>query len=239
MPLKQRNTITKADFEEALDYLGSSISEVAKQTNIPRAYLSDLKNRNVRLRREHEDKLRTFLEDQGVEFESDEAPPGRRSSAAASSPHPSVEVTQVVRRSLALDDEQDNDAIAAALDSQADRDAQLSQLLSVTVERSEGLMFGPGDLKKSCKQSLDEARRLLAESYLVVGILRGLRGFKVTDSKEEPQTLGALLAKEYEAALSAAGLIKQPEKQGENEGSEVPVAAAPKSERKAFAIEDL
>ena len=71
MPIKQRNAITKADFEEALDYLGSSVSEVAKQTNIPRAYLSDLKNRNVRLRREHEDKLREYLVGQGVEFDGD------------------------------------------------------------------------------------------------------------------------------------------------------------------------
>lgn len=208
MPIKQRNAITRTDFEEAVDYLGSSVSDVAKETNIPRAYLSDLKNRNVRLRREHEDKLRAFLENEGVEFDDDgddsPAPP-----APAGSPHASVEISLVRLRTIALDERHDDDDIATALDAQADRDARLSQLFATKVEREDGF-FGPGDHTEAFKKAVAEARALLAESAIVIGKLRGLRGLKGARSTEEPQTLGELLAKEHAGALEAAGLMGPP-----------------------------
>jgi hypothetical protein len=234
VPLKNRNAITKADFEEALDYLGSSVSEVAKQTNIPRAYLSDLKNRNVRLRREHEEKLRTFLQDQDVELESD-APAGRRDPANKSSPHPAVEVAQVIRRSLTLDDTLDDDAIAAALKAQADRDARLSQLFAMKIKQADNSIAsffdGDDDTKKS-KQAIDEARRLLAESYIAVGILRGLRGFKSAAPEGEPQTLGELLTKEHADALEAAGLIESAPEPTEPSARQEPAPAAKPGDKK-------
>ena len=209
MPLKAKNAISKTDVEDALAYMGSNVSAVAKQTNIPRSYLSDLKNRNVRLRREHEDKLRTFLQDQGVELESDTP----TDQAKTASPHPAVEVAKVIRRSLTLDDALDDDVIAAALDAQADRDTRLSTLFAMRVEREVGLFdfSGHGDYTNESKRAIGEARSLLAESYMAVGILRGLRGFKAAAPEGEPQSIGEhfsdlfsdLLTKESAESASA------------------------------------
>ncbi len=206
MAIKHRNAVAKADFEDALDYLGLSVSEVAKRTGIPRAYLSDLKNRNVRLRREHEDKLRAHLEDEGVEFEE----PGDADQVrppAPPPPHPSVETAVVLRRSLSLADSLEDDQIAEALDAQADRDARLSELLRQKIAREEVLLgLAPSKYTDEFKASVEEARRLLAESYFLIGVLRGLRGFTPTAGDAEPETLGELLAQEQAAALEAAGL---------------------------------
>ena len=83
VPIKQRNAITKLDFEESLNYLGETVSGIAKQTGIPRAYLSDLKNRNVPLARAQEDKLRTYLDGQGVEFDDAENASPQHAPASA------------------------------------------------------------------------------------------------------------------------------------------------------------
>ena len=159
MAIKHRNAVAKADFEDALDYLGLSVSEVAKRTGIPRAYLSDLKNRNVRLRREHEDKLRAHLEDEGVEFEE----PGDADQVrppAPPPPHPSVETAVVLRRSLSLADSLEDDQIAEALDAQADRDARLSELLRQKIAREEVLLgLAPSKYTDEFKASVEEARR--------------------------------------------------------------------------------
>ena len=205
MPIKQRNAITKADVEEALDYLGSSVSAVAKATNIPRSYLSDLKNRNVPLRREHDEKLRSFLQDQGVELESD-APAGRRDPANPSSPHPSVEVAQVMRRSLVLDDAIEDDVIATALDAQADRDDRLSQLFALNLEKKKGLLTEffdeDGNYTAESKSAISEARLLLAVSYFAVGQLRGLRGFKAEAPEGEPKTIGEHFIEQFSDLLT-------------------------------------
>lgn len=219
MPIKQRNAVSRSDFEEALDYLGSSVSEVAKATNIPRGYLSDLKNRNVRLRREHEEKLRSFLEDAGVEFEAADPPRRNVAPGRLESPHPAVEVAPLLRRSLALDDTLEDTAIADALEAQADRDARLSELFALPVKYRNGLeaMFGETVISGDSKKTIEEARRLLAESYLLVGILRGLRGFKAAKSDVEPQTIGDLLMQESDAVLEEAGLVVQPSAPDEND----------------------
>ena len=225
MGIKQHNAVTKTTFEEALDYLGSNVSAVANATNIPRAYLSDLKNRNVRLRREHENKLRSFLQDQGVELESD-APADRRDPEKSSSPHPAVEVAHVIRRSLTLADGLDDDEIAAALDAQADRDTRLSQLLAMNIK---GDWFDSSGYAPESKQAINEARQLLEESYLVVGALRGLRGFKSAAPEGEPQTIGALLTKEHADALVAAGLIESTPESTSDEPQAHPEPAPKKS----------
>lgn len=240
MPIKQRNALSRSDFEEALDYLGSNVSDIAKQTNIPRAYLSDLKNRNVRLRREHEDKLRSFLEDQGVEFEAVDPPQRGRPGERQESPHSDVQVAQVIRRSLVLDDALDDSAIARALDAQADRDARISLLLATPVQFGSGFTL-PGDTpehSRAFKKSAEEARALLAESYLLVGILRGLRGFNAVASGSEPKTLGELLAKECASSLETAGMSAQSAEEPEPAASPAaPAAASPA--RKSFERADL
>ena len=121
-------------------------------------------------------------------------------------------MSQITRRNLALADEQDDDVIAVALDAQADRDARLAQLFAMPIGREDGLttLSGPGNLTREFKNSIEEARRLLAESYIVVGLLRGLRGFKAPSLTSEPQTLGDILTQESIAALKAAGLFVEP-----------------------------
>lgn len=72
MAIKQQPALTKEDFEAALISLRMSVSEVARESGIPRHVVSHFRNYGDGLKPEQAAKLRDFLESKGVEF-TDEA----------------------------------------------------------------------------------------------------------------------------------------------------------------------
>ena len=73
MAIKQPKILSRQDFDQAIIRLRLSVSEVAKETNVPRAYLTEFRNGDRQLRPEHLAKLRDYFESKGVEFEDEPA----------------------------------------------------------------------------------------------------------------------------------------------------------------------
>jgi len=68
MAIKQQPVLTKEDFETVLVTLRLSVSEVARETGIPRHVVSHFRNYGDGLKPEQAAKLRDWLESRGVEF---------------------------------------------------------------------------------------------------------------------------------------------------------------------------
>jgi len=74
MAVKQQPVLTKKDFEAALVTLRLSVSEVARETGIPRHVVSHFRNYGDGMKPEQLAKLRDYLEVLGVEFSDEEQP---------------------------------------------------------------------------------------------------------------------------------------------------------------------
>lgn len=68
MAIKQQPVLSKEDFEAALVTLHLSVSEVARETEVPRHVVSHFRNYGDGLKPEQAAKLRDYLESKGVEF---------------------------------------------------------------------------------------------------------------------------------------------------------------------------
>lgn len=158
MPIKQRDTLTKSDFEEALNYLGETVSGFAKQTGIPRAYLSDLKNRNVPLARAQEDKLRTYLVAQGVEFD----PAHSGEPANHSSPHARVQVAPI--RYIAIRSDIDDKHVRLVFNEIERNDELIAELC-------EDEDVNDGDFDEQTQEKMHELFTRLAANYVLVRYL--------------------------------------------------------------------
>lgn len=209
MPVKHK--ITPEDFQDALDYLGTTVSEIAKQTGIPRSYLSDLKNRNVPLRREYADKLRDYFENEGVPFSDTPDQPAAAAKganpAAAASPHPRLKTTTAPRCYFPIADTVPDDVVANAMDLMEENDARLVALLKTKAKREDTLFFGEGEFTDETKAALQEAFALLAGNYLIFRMLRGWNAFGVKPAEEKPATLRDVMFDTFKEQLAQAGLI--------------------------------
>ncbi len=71
MAVVQKATLTKEDFESAVVTLRLSVSEVARETGIPRHIVSHFRNYGDGMKPEQVAKLRDYLESKGVEFDDE------------------------------------------------------------------------------------------------------------------------------------------------------------------------
>lgn len=202
----KRTTVTKQEFEEALAHLGLSVAECAKQCAIPRAYLSDLKNRDVPLRRDYDDRLREFLKGEGIEFDAEadaEAPAARKAAV------------REVRYLWPVDEVVTDAAMQNVQRIIEDNDARLAALLKAEAVRDSGFL-GSGGLKKETEEALQEAGSILAENYVLLRMVRGWPALGVKASAEAPETLRDVLLTHYRPRLEEAELI-EPEVKAEAE----------------------
>lgn len=88
MAIKKAEILSRADFDEAVVTLRLNVSEIAKETGIPRTYMSEFRNGDRKLRPEHQAKLRDYFEAKGVVFEDseDSKEPDPESGAAPAAP---------------------------------------------------------------------------------------------------------------------------------------------------------
>lgn len=73
MAIKKQAALTKEDFEEALITLRLSVSEVSRESGIPRHIVSHFRNYGDGLKPEQAAKLQDFFESKGIEFGEEEA----------------------------------------------------------------------------------------------------------------------------------------------------------------------
>ena len=232
MPIKQAEILTRADFDQAVVALRLNASDVAKETGIPRTYLSEFRNGDRKLRPEHQAKLKDYFESKGIQFEAPADPAGESHPAprGATVPHPRLRAAQSVRCYFPIDDNIPSDVVARTMDLLEENDVRLAALFARAAERDASL-FGDPDFSDETKAALQEAFTLLAENYVLFRMLRGWRAFNVKATTDGPDLIRNVMVDTFRARLEEAGLLasaaENASQPAEEPGADAPADAGP------------
>lgn len=174
MAIKQPETLSRADFDEAVVHLRLNMSEVAKETGIPRTYLSEFRNGDRKLRPEILAKLRDYFEGKGLEFDTapdhdtqyDETSPMGRTTS-----HPRIAAGTVMY--LPIRGDIADDRIGAVMSEIARNDVRAAALCNKRVERVPAWIGGEGRFDEATQDELRELFALFAANYVLVRYLTG------------------------------------------------------------------
>ncbi len=86
MAIKQPNILTRQEFDQAMVHLRLNVSEVSRETSIPRTYISEFRNGDRQLRPENLAKLRDYFEGKGLEFDNEPEPDNLTEQAPIAAP---------------------------------------------------------------------------------------------------------------------------------------------------------
>lgn len=172
MAIKQHQILTRQEFDQAMVHLRLNISEVSRETSIPRTYLSEFRNGDRQLRPENLAKLRDYFEGKGVEFE-DEPAPGESIPAASAPTDPSSDPLGIQRavlaiRHLAIAPNITNDQIQAILEKIETNDHEAEEMLKAKAES--GLL---SDWSEATDAMLKGVFGLFAANYVLLRHLQG------------------------------------------------------------------
>lgn len=233
MAIKQQPVLTKQDFESALVTLRLSVSEVSRESGIPRHIVSHFRNYGDGLKPEQSAKLRDFFESKGVEF-TDEAetpaapqPTGERPSNQQPFKLPFVlsddgltQRTALVCRHFFVDERFTDDQLKSAGKCIEKSFAQAKELLGVELVSE----WASNRYDEATDAKLRELWGHLASIGLVSLLLQGRLLINKTDQERllttslpdgdrpEPRTLGDLLFNSYNEAvtgLNPSGQMEQ------------------------------
>lgn len=97
MAIKKQPTLTKQDFEQAIVTLRLSVSEVSRESGLPRHIVSHFRNYGDGLKPEQAAKLRDYFESKGVEFtEEKETPASPQTSSEQASKQPTLKLPLIL-----------------------------------------------------------------------------------------------------------------------------------------------
>ncbi|MBI3916249.1 MAG: helix-turn-helix transcriptional regulator [Betaproteobacteria bacterium] len=171
MIIKQPEILSRADFDEAVVKLRLNVSDVAKETSIPRTYLSEFRNGDRTLRPEHLAKLRDYFESKGIEFDDDAADNSPGDDEVAS-PHPRLAVGTVCYFPIRgdLTPERVRDVLAEI----ERNDVRAAELSARKVARVKDLWGEAKGFAKETEDEVSELFALFAANYVLVRYLTGL-----------------------------------------------------------------
>lgn len=226
MAIKQQHPLTKEDFEAALVSQRLSISEVSRETGIPRNIVSHFRNYGDGMKPEQLAKLRDYLEGLGVEF-TDEEPDGPAAPVVGiDTLNPQLGVGIQPVRYFPISSGIPDEVVRNALYIMEENDARLVLLLQNKLEHDGGIFgFGGGELTDETKDMLQEVFSLLAGNYVTFRMLRGWPALNVKPSTDKPETVRDMVMQTFMQPLIDAGLIAVPEatEEGETEEEEAAV----------------
>lgn len=223
MAIKQNPVLTKEDFESALVTQRLSVSEVARQTGIPRHIVSHFRNYGDGLKPEQATTLRDYLEGLGVEFTDDDY----ESSAPLASPHglrlPTIlsddgltQRTALVCRHFFIDERISDEQIEEAGERILESFEETKGLIDVKLESR---AFS-SDYDEATDTKLRELWGHLARIGLVCLHMQGrvlLDQARFTNPQpaSKPATLGDLLFNTYHEALATGLQQTEPDEPAE------------------------
>lgn len=172
MAIKQPNILTRQEFDQAMVHLRLNISEVSRETSIPRTYLSEFRNGDRQLRPENLAKLRDYFEGKGLEFEEQ----GNAESNSVPSENPITPQTDpegiqravLAIRHLAIDPSITREQAEAILEKIAANDHEAEEMLQVKAEN--GLF---SDWSEATDAMLKGVFGLFAANYVLLRHLQG------------------------------------------------------------------
>lgn len=186
MAIKQEYAISRAEFDEALVRLRISVSEVSKDTNIPRSYMSEFRNGDRQLRPEHLGKLKDYFESKGIVFEDN--PPTPPSDIKTD--QPPVQRTVLAIRHLAIDPKLDDDQIEATFEKMAINDAQAEKIFQQ--KASEGFL---SNWNEETENALRDLFGLFATNYILLRHLQGRPLVLQPDDNSQISTISDLFTR--------------------------------------------
>lgn len=203
MAIKQQQPVTKADFEAALVAHRLSVSEVSRETGIPRHIVSHFRNYGDGMKPEQLAKLRDYLEALGVEF-ADEEDAEEATVQTASVPVQKLPVilsddgltqrTALVCRHFFIDERISDDQITEAGERIQESFSQAKELMDVELVTR----FASESYNEATEASLRQlwghlARIGLVSLHLQGRVLIDQERFANPMTDKEPRTLGDLL----------------------------------------------
>lgn len=227
MAIKQQQSLTKGDFEAALVTLRLSVSEVARETSIPRHQVSHFRNYGDGLKPEQLAKLRDYLEDKGIEFTEEGTPETPETPQTATETQPVAATvtlpriltdegltqrTALVSRHFFVDERITDEQIAEAGERIQESFAKAKELLEVE------LVTSWGSFDEATETRMRELWGHLARIGLVSLHMQGRvlidqdrvhAGILPEEHRPEPKTLGDLLANTYRGAVTGLQTEKQ------------------------------
>lgn len=229
MAIKQNPVLTKGDFETALVTQRLSVSEVARETGIPRHIVSHFRNYGDGLKPEQSTKLRDYFEGLGVEFTDEDetlAAPQLPSSLQPLklpfilSDDGLTQRTVLVCRHFFIDERLNDEQLKEAGERIEDSFAQAKDLLGFELVTSWGsydeasetkLRELWGHLARIGLVSLQlQGRILIDQDRLLNGVL----------NDDKPKTVGDLLFNTYRDAITGLNKNQHPAEPGTEEEEE-------------------
>lgn len=214
MAIKKQPILTKEDFEAALVTLRLSVSEVSRESGLPRHIISHFRNYGDGLKPEQTAKLRDYLESKGVEFTAEEdSAPENASAATINQPFFTPENGMSRRGVIAfrhffiderLTDEQIEEA-ASRFEGNYD---QVAELLGHDLKTG----FASDDYDEDTENKLRELWGLLAGMGVLILHMQGRFVVNVMPSEGKPKTVGDLLTSVYRDIVTG---LNDPDKSGE------------------------
>lgn len=211
MAIKQTTTLTKEDFEQAIVILRLSVSEVSRESGIPRHVVSHFRNYGDGMKPEQLAKLRDYFVAQGVEFDETEAAAAPEAHAASvDSLSPQLSVGLKVEHYFPISNAIADDVVRDAMSMMEENDARLAVLLKTKAETDDGILglgIGGEELTEETAAALQETFALLANNYLIFRMLRGWRALNQPPADESFKTVRDILMETFKQPLIEAGLI--------------------------------
>ncbi|MEK6664017.1 MAG: hypothetical protein AABY73_09160 [Pseudomonadota bacterium] len=176
MAIKTPATLSKEDFNDALVTLRSNVSEVSRDTGIPRHLLSHFRNYGDGLKPEQLAKLLDYLEDKGIELEevSERAEPEPKAKSVAvpqPAPHPRVAIAAVCHFPISA--EHSPDAVRDVLNEVVRNDERIAELLATKAKHASGVFGQSEEFSDQTQEDIRELFALLGANYVLVRYLTG------------------------------------------------------------------
>jgi hypothetical protein len=178
MAIKKTVLLSKEDFENALVELRLSVSEVARETGLPRQYISHFRTYGDGLKPEQVAKVRDYLEtklaENGMALEStpetEDSTPVKLVVAL-----PNVDAANLRRSSLTclhfyISPDIPEQAIIQAVRRMEENEARIEELMGREASRPD--FFGSGQWSGQTEADLQEAIALMAENFVIARLLQ-------------------------------------------------------------------
>lgn len=205
MAIKQELLLSRMEFDEALVRLRLSISEVSKETKIPRTYLSEFRNGDRQLRPEMLSKLRDFFESKGLEFE--EVPPSLNTTENThTEPPTTAPLAAAPYRFVPVYIEADQPTVIKTQNTIQDNDARIAVLLQQLATREDSF-FSDSDFSEDTKEAFHEVYSLMAANYALWRSLSGWPALGLNPDQSDPQTIRDIVFDAFAEQFEKAGLI--------------------------------
>lgn len=213
MAVKQQHPLTKEDFEAALASQRLSVSEVARETGIPRHIVSHFRNYGDGMKPEQLAKLRDYLEGLGVEFTDEEPPEAATPQPAAPqalrlpailSDDGLTQRTALVCRHFFIDERINDDQITEAGERILESFQQAKALLDVKLETQMLSDSYDEETETKLRELWGHLARIgLVSLHLQGRVLIDQERFANPIQVNKPATLGDLLFVHYRDALAS------------------------------------